>query len=132
MLPWKRIQSLVEKPGGPGGLYYGLTGDCKLCAFAIGKFPGTLKDQINHIRALTGPQHDQEADFIWAYNSNPVSLKGQGQAVILPPGYIFSKVSTHFLSVTQNFGAANLDVVKSVLASIFESWPQLKTGHWPL
>ena len=116
-------------PGGPGGLY-GLTGDCKLCAFAIGKFPGTLKDQINHIKAFTGPQLNDEADFIWAYNSNPVSLKGQGQVVILPPGYIFSRVSTHFLSVTQNFGAANLDVVKSALASLFESWPQLKTGQY--
>ena len=116
-------------PGGPGGLY-GLTGDCKLCAFAIGKFPGTLKDQINHIRAFTGPQLNREADFIWAYNSNPVSLKGQGQAVILPPGYIFSRVSTHFLSVTQNFGAANFDVVKEALSSLFESWPQLKTGQY--
>lgn len=116
-------------PGGPGGLY-GLTGDCKLCAFAIGKFPGTLKDQINHVKGLSGAQLDAEADFIWAYNSNPVSLKGQGQAVILPPGYIFSKVSTHFLSVTQNFGAANFDVVKSALASLFESWPQLKTGQY--
>ena len=116
-------------PAGPGVLY-GLTGDCKLCAFAIGKCPGTLKDQINHIRTLSASQLDGEADFIWAYNSNPVSLKGQGQVVILPPGYIFSKVSTHFLSVTQNFGAANLDVVKKALASLFESWPQLKTGQY--
>ena len=116
-------------PGGPGGLH-GLTGDCKLCAFALGKFPGSLKDQINHIKAMTGPQLDDEADFIWAYNSNPVSLKGQGQVVILPPGYIFSRVSTHFLSVTQNFGAANFDVVKSSLSSLFESWPQLKTGQY--
>ena len=116
-------------PGGPGGLY-GLTGDCKLCAFAIGKFEGTLKDQIKHVQTLTGPQLDHEADFIWAYNSNPVSLKGQGQAVILPPGYIFSKVSTHFLSVTQNFGAENLCAVKSALASLFESWPQLKSGQY--
>ena len=116
-------------PGGPGGSY-GLTGDCKLCAFAIGKFPGSLKDQIKYIQALTAPQLDGQADFIWAYNSNPVSRKGQGQVVILPPGYIFSKVSTHFLSVTQNFGAANFDVVKSAMASLFESWPQLKTGQY--
>lgn len=116
-------------PGGPGGLH-GLTGDCKLCAFALGKFPGSLKDQIHHIKTMTGPQLDDEADFIWAYNSNPVSLKGQGQVVILPPGYIFSRVSTHFLSVTQNFGAANFDVVKEALSSLFESWPQLKTGQY--
>ena len=116
-------------PGGSEGLY-GLREDCKLCAFAIGKFEGTLKDQINHIRTLTGAQLDQEADFIWAYNSNPPSRKGQGQAVILPPGYIFSKVSTHFLSVTQNFGAANFDVIKSAMASLFESYPQLKAGQY--
>ena len=116
-------------PGGPWGLY-GLTGDCKLCAFPIGKYSGTLKDQIKHIQAMTGPQLDQEAEFIWAYNSNPVSRKGQGQVVVLPPGYIFSKVSTHFLSVTQNFGAANFDVIKSAMASLFESYPQLKTGQY--
>ena len=119
----------ARKPGRPGGLY-GLRGDCKLCAFQIGKFPGNMKEQVNHIKSLTGPELDREADFTWAYNSNPVSLKGQGQVVILPPGYIFSRVSTHFLSITQNFGAANLDEVKSALTSLFESWPQLKNGYY--
>jgi hypothetical protein len=79
---------------------------------------------------LTGAQLDKDADFIWAYNSNPVSLKGQGQAVVLPPGYIFSRVSTHFLAVTQNFGAANFDKVKSSLAALFTCWPQLKAGQY--
>ena len=109
---------------------YGLAGDCKLCAFAIGKFTGTLKDQVHRIRSLTAADVDNAADFIWAYDSNPIARKGQSQVVIIPPGYIFTMVCTHFVAIKQNFGSAKFDVVKSSLSALFESWPQLKAGTY--
>ena len=109
---------------------YGLAGDCKLCAFAIGKFTGTLKEQVNQIRSLTAADVDIAADLIWAYDSNPIARKGYSQAVIIPPGYIFTMVCTHFVAIKQSFGSAKLDVVKSALTALFESWPQLKAGTY--
>ena len=109
---------------------YGLAGDCKLCAFAIGKFAGTLKEQVHQIRSLTAADVDIAADFIWAYDSNPIARKGYSQAVIIPPGYIFTMVCTHFVAIKQSFGSAKFDVVKSSLTALFESWPQLKAGTY--
>ena len=113
-------------------MLYTLSGDCKLCASAIGKFEGTLKDQVKCVRSLSSQAVQEKADFIWQYDSNPLSQKGQRQVLILPPGYIFTRVSTHFLCITQNYGADNFDVVKvkESLQAVFAAWPQLKAGQY--
>lgn len=118
-------------------LQYGLAalaGDCVLHAWSLDNFAGTLKDAIGEIRGMDSAAMGTSADFTWRFDSCPENPKGLGQVVLIPPGYVVARVSTHFVSVSKSFGTSKdgpeIGLVRNVLQKLFTSFPTLKAGAY--
>lgn len=115
---------------GLGEALLGVEGRVLVGGVRIGKLEGSLKDQIQVVKSADSKTLDEILDFAFEYES--ATKKAENQILLVPPGYILTMCSPHYIGVHWSFGmcAEHLPKVKETLAMLFESWPTVRSGEY--
>jgi hypothetical protein len=114
-----------------GECIVGLEGSFIMVGVKLGKLSGHMKDQCAHLRSLKAADLAKVIDFKFSFSSVEPK-KNVGTVFVIPPGYICMTWSKFSMTLCWGFGSCGRHRTDAVhtLDSLFEGWPQLKSGEY--
>ena len=112
-----------------GECMWPLRGKISVAGGRMDKLPGTLAEQVAAWKAMSGEQLRDAADFLWTWSEADT----ESQILAIPPGMIYSMVSTEVEMLHWGYGCVQeADVVKTMacVQSLIKSWPSLNEGDY--